>query len=85
MQPDVRSGSQIDFLIVIEAQINNAVVSKTGTILPGLGIEADHAVSRGHIENPLLFAVRPVGWATTREQPGRGSSPRPFQLFVHPF
>ena len=54
------AGDEIDFLIVIEFQIDDAIVAEAGYRHACLGIETDQAVAWRDIENRFLSTIGPV-------------------------
>ena len=54
---------QIDFLIVILLQIDDAILSEGRYRCAGLGVERDETVSGRDVENSLLSSVGPVSQA----------------------
>src|SRR5439155_26028081 len=60
------TGGEIDFLIVIELQIDGAIVSEAGYRHSCFGIETDQAVARRNVEDPFLSPIRPVRQTAAR-------------------
>ncbi len=83
MQPDL-ARDQIDLLIVVLLQIDDAVLAEAGHGRAGLGVKRDQPVAGRDIEDSLFSAVGPIRESTARELPGRAVAARAFVLAVHP-
>ena len=83
MQADV-GRHQIHRLIVVQLQIDDAVVAETSRRAPGLRVERDQAIAGSDVEDSRLVAVGPVGEAASGQPPRRGVAARAFVLAVHP-
>ena len=65
------AGDEIDLLVVVLLQIDDAVLAEAGHRDAGLRVERDEPVAGRDVENPLLAAVGPVGQAAAGQQPRR--------------
>ena len=71
VQPDF-AGFEIDHLIVIELQIDDAVLPEARNRNAGLGVERDQPIARRDVENPFVI-VRSTQYARPRPESCRGA------------
>ena len=83
MEPDV-AVNQIHVLIVVELQIDDAVLAEAGYKSSRLRVKSDEAVSRRHVQNSGVPSVGPVREAAPGQPPRRRVATRAFVLAVHP-
>ena len=83
VQPDL-AGDEVHDLVVVQLQIDDAVLAEAGDRGAAPGIERDEPVAGRDVENPLLPAVGPVREATAGQLAGRGFGALTFPLAVHP-
>jgi hypothetical protein len=57
------AGYEIDLLIVIELQIDNAILPKGGHAVAGFGVERDEAIAGSDVEDALFAAISPISEA----------------------
>ena len=79
------AGDRIDRLIVLQLQIDDAVLAEAGRGHAGLGVERDHLVARRHVDDAR--AARPsvqYDEAASGELPRRRFAALAFVLAVHP-
>ena len=75
---------EIDCLIEVLLQIDDAVRAEAGHRLSGFRVERDEPIAGRDVENPLLFAVGPIRQPAARELPRRGRPRCAFMLAMHP-
>ena len=75
---------EIDLLIVILLQIDDAVFAETRHRHAGLGVERDQPIAGRDVEDALFFAVGPVGEAMAGKLPRRILAALAFVFAVHP-
>ena len=78
------SRDEIDLLIEVALQVDDAVLTEGGDARAGSGVEGDEPVTGRDVQNPLLLAVAPVREAASGQLSGRGGAARAFILAVHP-
>jgi hypothetical protein len=84
MQADI-GGLKIESLVIIELQIDDAVLSEGLNGRTGLGIEGDQTIAGRHIKDPLLVSsIGPIGQPATRQVPRRIVSTPSLTLAMHP-
>ena len=83
MQPDL-AREQIDRLIEVLLQIDDAVGAEAGYAVAGLRVERDELIPGRDVEDALLLAVAPVGEPATGKLTRRGRTTRTLVLAVHP-
>ena len=83
MQSDF-AGDQVEVLIDLQLQIDDAVLAEARDGRAGLRIERDQPVAGRDVEDPRLPAVAPVREAAARQLPRRRRAARAFVLAVHP-
>ncbi len=83
VKPDF-SGDQIDLLVVVLLQIDDAVFAEAGHRRAGLGIESDEPVAGRDIEDSLFLAVGPVGHSMSGKLPRRIRASLAFIFAMHP-
>src|SRR5215475_761382 len=83
MKPDL-TGFEIDLLVVVQLQIHNAVLTKTGDGNSVLRIQCNQAIPGRHIEDALFPAVGPISQATSRQLPRSVLPARAFALAMPP-
>ena len=83
MQPDF-AGDQVDLLIVVQLQIDDAVLAEAGHGMPGLGVQSDQPVAGRDVQDSLFLAIGPIGQAMAGKLPRRICAALAFVLAVHP-
>ena len=83
VEPDL-SGDQIDLLIEVALQVDDAILTEGGDARPGPGVEGYEPVPGRDVQNPLLLAVAPVGEPSAGQLSRGGGAARTFVLAVHP-
>ena len=83
VQTDV-AGDQVHVLIVLELQIDDAVLAERGDRRAGLRVERLHAVARRDVDDPRRPSVRPVREAAARELTRRFLAALALVFAVHP-
>ena len=83
MKPDV-AVHQIHILIVVELQIDDAVLAEAGDKSSGLRVERDQAVAGRHVQDSRVPSVGPIRQAAPGEPARRRVAARAFVLAVHP-
>ena len=83
MQADF-AGDQIDFLVVIFFQIDDAVLAEARDGRAGLGVERDQPVAGRDVEDALFLAVGPISEAAAGKLARRGLAALAFVLAMHP-
>ena len=66
MQSDF-AGDRVDFLIVIELQVDGSVLAEARHRIAGLGIQSDEAVARRNVKDALFSAIAPIRQSTARQ------------------
>jgi hypothetical protein len=77
VQPDL-AAHRIDVLIIVELQIDQALLSKTSKELSRLRVKRDELIAWSDIQDSLFAAVRPIGEPASRQLPRRNGSARSF-------
>ena len=75
---------EIDRLIVVELQVDDAVLAEAGDRDAGLGVERDQLIARRHVDDARFRAVGPVREPAARELARRRFAALAFVLAVHP-
>src|SRR6267143_6190727 len=75
MEPDL-SSNEIDFLIVIELQIDDAVPAKARHHVSSPGIQGDEAIAGRDVQDSLFPAIAPVRQPAAGQLPRRCTPPR---------
>ena len=83
LQPDL-AVDQRDGLVVIEFEIDHAVLAETLHQPAGLGIQADEPVTRRDVKDAFFLAVGPIRESAPRELPRSRRAARAFMFSVHP-
>src|SRR5262249_9189543 len=83
VQSDI-TASRIDDLIVVQLEIDDAVLAEAGDAVPGFGVERDQLITLRDVEDPLLASVGPVRETSTGQLPRRRRRPRSFTFAVYP-
>jgi hypothetical protein len=83
MQADL-AVDQIHVLVVLELQIDRAVLAEALDRIAGLRIEREQPVARRDIEDAFLSAVAPVRQPASGELARRRVTTRPLEFLVHP-
>jgi hypothetical protein len=83
MQADI-GVDQIDGLVEILFQIDQAIVAERRIGNAGRGIQRDQLIADGDVKDALLAAVGPIGHAMARKLARRIGRPRAFIHAVHP-
>ena len=79
-----RCGDEIEVLIELRLQIDDALASEARDRLTGLRIEGHEAIAWRHVEDSFFPAIGPVGQAAARKLSRRRRAARTFALAVHP-
>ena len=83
VQPDL-TGLEIDRLVHLRLQVDDAARAETGDAPARLRVEGHHLVTGGYVDDPLLLAVGPVRRPSPREPAGRRLAALAFVQTVHP-
>ena len=78
------AGLEIDLLIVVKFQIDDAVLTESGYRNSSLGVQRDQAISGRDVEDPLFAPVGPIGQPAARKLPRSVGAARTFIFTVHP-
>src|SRR5439155_27373001 len=78
------AGDQVDLLIVVELEIDDAAFAEARNERAGLCVERDQPVAGRYVEDSLVTTVGPVGQAATGKLPGRRLGALALDLAVHP-
>src|SRR4051794_2391752 len=76
----------VDILVVIELEIDDALVPEAFDQMPGFGIQRDHAITRSDEDDALIRAIaaRPVRYASACALAGRELTALTLIHLVHP-
>ena len=83
VQADV-AVDEIDLLVVVQLEIDDAAFAEAGYEHAGFGVESDQPVAGRNVEDALVLAVSPVGQAAAGKLPRRRLAARAFDFAVHP-
>ena len=75
---------RINILVIIEFEIDDAVLAEPSHQLPVLRVQRDELIAGGDVENAFVISLNPIGQPTPRQLPRCGSTSRPFALGMGP-
>ena len=83
VQPDF-ARDRIDVLVVVQLEVDDAVLAEAGDRPPGPGRQGDQPVARRDVQDALVAAVAPVGQPASRQPPRRRLAARSLVEAVGP-
>ena len=78
------AGDQVDVLVEVLLQVDDAVVAEVGQPLAGERVQADQVVAGGDVEDLSVAAVIQPGQPAPRQPPRRRRAPLAFVVAVEP-
>jgi len=78
------TANQVHLLVIVQLQIDHAVLTERGNGHTSLRVECQHPVARRDVDDPGIAPVAPVREPTARELPWSGVATRAFVFAVHP-